>query len=162
MGLPFAAGSRILASDLNNATQQGAWTSYPVTWTSSGTAPAKGSGGTLIGYYSKIGRNVTVKIMFNSGTGTTFGTGYYSWSLPFAAATTGVPTNQIAHCGELVASSAGSAAFYVCAAFISQGTPSTVNGLVNTSGTFFGATNPITFTGNGVQFCITMTYESVS
>jgi len=61
-----------------------------------------------------------------------------------------------------VASSAGSAAFYVCAAFISQGTPSTVNGLVNTSGTFFGAMNPITFTGNGVQFCITMTYESVS
>jgi len=162
MALPFAAGSRVFASDLNAATQQGAWTPYTVTWTSSGTAPAKGSGGTLIGYYSKVGRNVTVKIMFNSGTGTTFGTGYYSWSLPFAAATTGVPTNQIAHCGELVASSAGSAAFYVCAAFISQGTPSTVNGLVNTSGTFFGATNPITFTGNGVQFCITMTYESVS
>lgn len=162
MALPFAAGSRVFASDLNTATQQGAWTSYAVTWTSSGTAPAKGSGGTLVGYYSKIGRQVTVKIEFNSGTGTTFGTGYYTWSLPFAAATTGVPTNQVAHTGTLVASQGGSTAFYVCAAFISQGTPSNVNGLVNTSGTFFGATNPVTWTGNGVQFCITMTYESTS
>lgn len=161
MALPFAAGSRVLASDLNTATQQGAWTSYPVTWTSSGTAPAKGNG-TLVGYYSKIGRQVTVKIEFNSGSTTTFGTGYYTWSLPFAAATTGVPTNQVAHTGTLVASASGSAAFYVCAAFISQGTPSNANGLVNTSGTFFGATNPTTFSGTGVQFCITMTYESTS
>jgi len=161
MALPFAAGSRVFASDLNTATQQGAWTSYTVTWTSSGTAPAKGNG-TMVGYYSKIGRQVTVKIEFNSGSTTTFGTGYYSFSLPFAAATTGVPTNQVAHCGTWVASSAGSAAFYVCAAFISQGTPSNVNGLVNTSGNFFGATNPVTFTGTGVQFCITITYESTS
>lgn len=161
MGLPFTAGQRLLAVDLNTATQQSAWTAYTPAWTSSGTAPVL-SNGTVVGYYAKVGRLVTVKIEQNSGSSTTFGTGFYSWSLPVAAAVTGVPTNQIAHAGTLVASSSGSAAFYVCASFISQGSPSVVNGLVNTSGTFFGATNPATWSGSGVQVCITITYESVS
>jgi len=161
LGIPFAAGQRILASDLNLATQQAAWTSYTPAWTSNGTAPALGNG-TIIGYYAKVGRLVTAKIEMNSGSTTTFGTGYYSWSLPFTAAVTSVPTNQFAHSGSIALSTSGSAVFYTSTAFISQGSPAVVNGLVNGSGNFLGATNPATFSGSGVQFCITITYESTS
>jgi hypothetical protein len=161
MGLPFTAGQRVLASDLNTATQQSAWTSYTPAWTSSGTAPALGNG-TIVGYYAKVGRLVTVKIEMNSGSTTTFGSGYYSWSLPYAAAVTGVPTNQFAHAGSMALSTSGSATFYTATAFISQGLPSVVIGLVNGSASFLGATNPATFSGSGVQFCITITYESTT
>jgi len=161
MGLPFTSGQRLLAADLNSATQQGAWTSYTPAWTSSGTAPALVNG-TIVGYYAKVGRLVVAKIEMNSGSSTTFGTGYYSWSLPFTAAVNGVPTNQFAHTGTIGLSTSGSAVFYTATAFISQGSPSVVNGLVNGSGNFLGATNPATFSGAGVQFCITIAYESTS
>jgi len=161
MGVPFTAGQRVLASDLNAATQQGAWTSYTPVWSSSGTAVSLGNG-TIVGYYAKVGRLATAKIEMNSGSTTTFGTGYYSWTLPLSAAVTGVPTNQFAHSGSIALSSSGSATFYTATAFISQGTPANVNGIVNGSATFLGATNPTTFSGAGVQFCITITYESTS
>lgn len=63
----------------------GAWTDYAVAWTSSGTQPAIGNG-VLIGSYSKIGRTVNLKIRIKMGSTTTYGTGYYSFSLPVTAA----------------------------------------------------------------------------
>jgi len=161
MGVPFFAGQRVLASDLNTATQQAAWSSYAPLWTSNGTAPVLGNG-TMIGYYAKVGRLVTAKIELNSGSTTTFGTGYYSWTLPIVAAVTGVPTNQIAHCGSMGISTSGSGTFYTATSFISQGTPGNVNALINGSANFMGAANPAAFSGAGVQFQITITYESVS
>lgn len=138
------------------------WTTYTPTWTASGTAPVLGTGGTLIGSYMKIGRLVVARIEMNTGAATTFGSGYYSWSLPFTASVAGVPTNQFAHSGSFVVSTAGSAAFYTCASFISQATPGVANGLVNTSGNFIGASNPVAFSGAGCQFQITISYESTS
>jgi hypothetical protein len=161
MGIPFTAGQRVLASDLNTATQQGAWTSYVPVWSSSGTAPSLNNG-TIVGYYAKVGRLVTVKIEMNSGSSTTFGTGFYSWTLPVAAAVTGVPTGQFAHSGSIALSSSGSGTFYTATAFIGQGNPGNVNGIVNAAANFLGATTPVAFSGAGVQFCITITYESVS
>jgi len=136
--------------------------SYTVTWSSSGTAPALGAGGTLVGSYVKVGRLVVAKIELNSSAATSFGSGYYSWNLPFTAAVTGIPANQFAHSGSFIVSTAGSAAFYTCASFISQATPGFVNGLVNGSGNFLGATNPATFAGAGVQFQITISYFATS
>lgn len=161
MGVPFTAGQRVLASDLNLATQQGAWTAYSPSWSSSGTAPAIGNG-TMVGSYAKVGRLVTARIMLNSGSTTTFGTGYYSWTLPLTAAVTGIPSGQFAHCGSMVISTSGSATFYTAEAFIAQSTPTVTNAVVNNNGQFVGAAVPAAFSGSGVQFQITITYESTS
>jgi hypothetical protein len=70
----------------------GAWTTYTSAWTSSGTAPAIGNG-TISARYSITGNTVNVAITLAAGGSTTFGTGTYSFSLPFAAATgTGIST----------------------------------------------------------------------
>lgn len=63
------------------------WTTYTPSWVSSGTAPALGNG-VLTGRYMKIGRTVHAAIRMSCGSTTTYGTGNYSWSLPFTAANT--------------------------------------------------------------------------
>lgn len=161
MGLPFTAGQRLTAADLNAATQQSAWTSYSSSWTSSGTAPAIGNG-SIVGYYSKIGRLVTVRAAVYCGTSTTFGSGYYGLSLPFAAQVTNVPSGLFAIAGSWVLSNAGTT-FYDVNAMIVQSSPSTVNGIVNGSGSFFGAANPAAWTAAAsTYFVATITYESTS
>lgn len=70
----------------------GAWTTYTSAWTSSGTAPAIGNG-TISARYAITGKTANVDITLAAGSTTTFGTGSYSFSLPFAAATgTGIST----------------------------------------------------------------------
>jgi hypothetical protein len=60
------------------------WTTYTPTWSSSGTAPSLGNG-TLSGKYLQIGKLVYVQIFFQSGSTTTYGTGDWRLSLPFAS-----------------------------------------------------------------------------
>jgi len=158
LGLPFAAGQRILASDLNLATQQAAWTSYTPTWTSSATQPAIANG-TIVGYYAKVGRLVTAKILVQTGSLSTYGTGFYSFSLPFAAATTSIPNGAFAHSGAISVQNNGGT-FYAANAIILQSSPSVTNGILNANGNFLGATVPVTFTGANTQFQCTVTYES--
>lgn len=62
-----------------------AWTSYTPTWASSGTAPNLGNG-TIVGRHMKIGRTVIATINQTNGGTTTYGTGNYSWTIPFQAA----------------------------------------------------------------------------
>ena len=148
---------------LAQATQwQAAWTSYNVSWTSSGTAPVVGSGGTLFGSYLKIGRLVTAKIALTAGSATTFGTGAYNFTLPFTAAVTGVGSGGFAHVGAWGMYNAGNVTFYGGTAIITQGSPAQVSGLVNGSATFMGATNPVSLSGSGSQLTCTITYESAS
>lgn len=161
MTLPFTAGQRVLASDLNTATQQAAWTSYTPTWSSTGTAVALGNG-TIVGYYSKVGRLVTVKISLDTGSTTTYGTGNYTFTLPLAASVTGIPAGGFAHSGVWSMYNAGNATFYTAVAVIQQGSPSSFVGLVSGSASFFGATTPATFSGSGSHFQATLTYESTS
>ena len=67
----------------------GAWTPYSPSWTASTTNPNLGNG-TLIGRYSKIGRQVTFHINLTCGSTTTFGSGNYNFTLPpFTAAANG-------------------------------------------------------------------------
>lgn len=66
------------------AALSGAFTTYTPTWTTSGTAPAVGNG-TLTGRYWNFGKLVVVRIYLLAGSTTTFGTGVWSFALPFAA-----------------------------------------------------------------------------
>jgi len=66
---------------------------FTPTWTSDGTAPSIGNG-VLSGKYTKIGNRVDCVMTFKAGSTTTFGTGNYSFALPFtAAASTGSLTS---------------------------------------------------------------------
>ena len=66
----------------------GAWTTYTPAWTSSSTAPAIGNG-TLTGRHMKLGRIVICHINLTTGSTTTYGSGNYSFSLPFTSANAG-------------------------------------------------------------------------
>ena len=57
---------------------------YTPTWTTSGTAPILGNG-TLTGRYTLSGRICTAQVEFDAGSTTTFGSGQFQFSLPFAA-----------------------------------------------------------------------------
>lgn len=58
-----------------------AWTSYTPTWTTQVSSPAVGNG-TLVGRYKIIGKTMHLAIKLTCGTTTTFGTGYWKFSLP--------------------------------------------------------------------------------
>lgn len=77
----------------------GAWTTYTSAWTSTGTAPAIGNG-TISARYSITGNTVNVAITLVAGGSTTFGTGTYSFSLPFAVAS-GIGVTAIGTCQVL-------------------------------------------------------------
>lgn len=59
----------------------GARTSYNPAWTGSGSNPSIGNG-TITGEYARRGSFVSVKIKVAPGSTTTYGTGFYSLSLP--------------------------------------------------------------------------------
>jgi hypothetical protein len=134
----------------------GAWVDYTPTWTSSGSSPSLGNG-TLVGKYSKIGRQVTIHINLIPGSTTTYGSGNYSWALPFTAANTGCSYILNAHLlgtdrwmGQMVISPAA----VTTSAFFNL---STTNSRID----FMTPTRPETF-ANGSQLRITGTYESAS
>lgn len=62
------------------------WLTYVPIWTSTGTQPAIGDG-TNVGRYRVRYQEVLVRGRTTAGATTTFGTGTYSWPLPFTAAT---------------------------------------------------------------------------
>jgi hypothetical protein len=77
-----ATGAFTGASNLNT----GIWSFYTPTWTGSVSNPAIGNG-MLAGRYTVIGKLVHVNIVMDAGTTTTFGSGIWSFGLPFAAIT---------------------------------------------------------------------------
>jgi hypothetical protein len=136
-----------------------AWTAYTPTWSAS-TTPTIGSG-SIVGYYSKIGRTVTARIGIYAAANTTFGSGPYTFSLPFTAAVTGAATADPAHTGAWALSN--NATFYTGTAAILQSAPTTVMGFINSFGSFFGNATPVTWTAStGTWFACTITYESTT
>jgi hypothetical protein len=73
--------------DLVDAGAAIAATTYSPTWVATGTQPAIGNG-TLTGQYAKAGRQCSVRITLTPGSTTTFGTGVWSFTVPFSAAST--------------------------------------------------------------------------
>ena len=61
-----------------------AWTAYSPTWTGSSSNPFLGNG-TLVGRYKEIGKTVFIYIKLTAGSSTTFGTGYWKFTLPVTA-----------------------------------------------------------------------------
>jgi len=140
--------------------QPGAWQTYSPVWGSSGTAPSLGNG-TLQGRYHKLGRKVVAQINWVAGSTTAFGTGNYTWTLPFASANTFECSS-----GSLIGT---------CANNIVIGVTDIVNPntkgfawAINTnatananSNTQVGATNPHTFV-NGDSLRMLFVYESAA
>jgi hypothetical protein len=124
--------------------EEGTWTPA---WTASGTAPALGNG-TLTGKYTKIGRQVTAVLVFAAGSTTTFGTGSWSFSLPFA------PGNAAEVCGTVKALDAGNT-YYAGAAFVFSG--STLSFVGNSAGSTYGNGAPFAW-GVGDSFVASVTY----
>lgn len=98
----FVVGEVVSAAILNQEIRDqfnsmfAVWTSFTPTWTSNGTAPALGNG-TLTGRSMKFGRTVVCHINLTTGSTTTYGTGDYSWSIPFTSANAGASLVGSAH-----------------------------------------------------------------
>jgi len=60
------------------------WAAYTPAWASFGTQPAL-SNGTLTGRYVRLGDTVYGQVFFSAGSSTTFGTSWWTFSLPTAA-----------------------------------------------------------------------------
>lgn len=87
----FNAGDDLTAAALNAI--GGNWTDYTVAWGSGGTPPAIGNG-SKVGRYCLVGKLVMARINLVMGSTTTYGTaGFWTFSLPFTAATVGVTGN---------------------------------------------------------------------
>jgi hypothetical protein len=69
----------------------GGWTAYTPVWTASNGTPVLGNG-TLTGRYRRRGRHVELRIFLSWGSTTNGATGFYTFSLPFPAAASGVET----------------------------------------------------------------------
>lgn len=65
------------------------WSDYTPSWTAPTTAPALANG-ELLGRYIKIGRLVHLNIHLTAGSSTTFGSGAWSFSVPFTSSPHGM------------------------------------------------------------------------
>ncbi|MFD0074249.1 hypothetical protein ACFVIY_17630 [Streptomyces sp. NPDC127166] len=104
-----------------------AWTAYTPVWTAT-TNPSLGNG-TLVGKYRKIGRLVNFQIDLTMGTTTTYGSGAWSLTLPFAAAASSGSRIGVAQAlggsrfgGQIVISpsAAGTSPFFPASASVSN------------------------------------------
>lgn len=120
---------------------------YTPAWTSSGTAPAIGNG-TITGNYSRVGNSVTATIKLTAGSTTTFGTGNYSFALPFPCA------KQAAGHSFILDSGTG----YFSAVMMANDNDSTVEGYIAGTANLLSATQPMTWAPND-SITITMTYQ---
>ncbi|MGM9380349.1 hypothetical protein [Streptomyces antibioticus] len=134
----------------------GAWTTYTPTWTAVTTNPTLGNG-TISGKYVKIGRLVVCKIGLVPGSSTAFGSGAYSWSLPFAAASSSIDdlgtarlTAASTYIGQCIIATGGTT---VSATFPTAANASIAANMSNST--------PATF-ANGNSLRLTVAYESAS
>jgi len=134
----------------------GTWTSYTPSWTATTTNPVLGNG-SLAGRYSRVGAMVEFAIKVTAGSTTTFGSGPWSFSLPFAAA------SVIDMIGNVMVgdSSAGTSGYSSGAAYIADG-GNTVSPYAGGKAdmAIVSSLHPQTW-GNGDRLWITGRYEAV-
>lgn len=114
------------------------WQTFATVWTGSVTNPSLGNG-TLSMKYMKIGKGLFVRIHLFTGSTTTYGSGYWNFSMPYSTAVNNVPL------GSAVADIGGT---------YSYGTSFVVGSLANaifgSAGNLAGATSPGTWVANSV------------
>ena len=90
------------------------WQSYTVSWTADTTNPSIGNG-TLTGRYAQIGKTIMGNIFIKMGSTTTFGSGYWRFSLPKNSA-----SSNMQYMGHFAILDSGTC-FYVGAILINNG-----------------------------------------
>jgi hypothetical protein len=122
--------------------------SYIPTWTTSGTQPVLGNG-TLTGRYVLSGRICTVHVELIAGLTTTFGTGQFQFSLPFAAFSGGLRPNGIGRISDT------GTAFFVGLVEVGPGSSNAVL-YSNNSPNLVQHNSPFTWaSGDALRFSIT-------
>ena len=121
--------------------------SAAVTWTASGTNPAIGNG-TLVNNYTVIDGVIENNITLTAGSTTTFGSGQWSFSLPYASPVDAVGSAWINDAGT---------AFFVGTALVFAGA-SVVNVFTPNSGAGIGAAIPMTW-ASGDRLVIKLSYS---
>ncbi|WP_052685172.1 hypothetical protein [Lentzea aerocolonigenes] len=151
----FYAGEKLTASTLNAAVGA-AWTTYTPTWTGDSSNPSIGNG-TLTGAWTKIGITVMVRVSMLPGSTTTFGSGFWSFALPEAAATVpGLGANSL-WVGLVYVFDSGTANRVGVCHVKSGGTAMTMTD--NGGGDTFRSTVPQTW-ANGDYLVAQISYES--
>jgi hypothetical protein len=135
--------------------QGGTWTAYTPAWTASTTNPVLGNG-SLTGRYARSGAMVDYAIKITAGSTTTFGSGPWSLSLPFAAASVIDMIGQV-----MIGDASGTSLYSMGAAYIADGA-STVSMYAGGKGdgALVSATHPQTW-ANGDRLWVTGRYEAV-
>ena len=130
-------------------------TAYTPAWTSTGTAPVL-SNGTLTGRYKLVGKMCDATIKLTAGTTTTYGTGNWMFSLPFACSSTGEWIAR-AFAGD---ASVGAAGYSQGTAYVAASGTTVAPYFGNTGGAASAtATVPQTW-ANGDRLWITVRYET--
>ena len=147
----------IVAADLASSVGSfGAWTAYTPTWGSGGTAPAIGNG-TITGAYQKIGRTTRFRVLLTAGSTTTFGTSYYSFTVPVTAASGA--TGSYTPVGQSVALDFSSTLIYEASTILTNTTQVILR--YQGAGGLVGATAPVTFAASDI-IAINGTYEAAA
>lgn len=164
-GLPYPSGGDALG-DLDTLIQAlaqavddkvlAAWDSFTPTWTASGTAPAVGAGGSILGAYRLRGKSVDFRVKVTMGT-LTVGTGNYNLSLPVAAKAAVV--DCCIGAATLFDTSAGAAAGRYGASVYAQSASSARIALGGSGGGIWTATAPFV-PASGDIISISGTYEA--
>jgi hypothetical protein len=137
-----------------NARVPEVWTAYTPLWTGSTTNPVIGNG-TLAGRYALIGKTVHFIVFTLTGSTTTYGSGYWIWTLPLAVSAVPASGRWGTHftVGILNASGTGSAPA------MTYGLTATTVYAVSSVAGLVGPTIPITFNA-GCSLAIRGTYET--
>jgi hypothetical protein len=117
-----------------------------VTWTAGVTNPVLNNG-TLTGAYDLVGGLCTYSVSFTAGSTTTFGTGDWSFSAPFAATAASVGSVWVLDSGT---------AYYIGTCVIGNGN-STIQCYANAAASGYRSTVPMTW-ATGDQLQLTITY----
>lgn len=131
------------------------WATYSPTWAGSSSNPAIGNG-TLYGAYVQIGKTVIVYVSIQPGSTTTFGSGFWTISLPVTAASSGKAA--AGHGSFQCSTHSGGANFNTANAY-----PYSTSAMVWEVGSGMranvDATHPFTW-ANGDSFYGTFTYQA--
>jgi hypothetical protein len=135
----------------------GAWTPYAPAWTASTTNPTLGNG-TLTGRYSLVGKTCSGQIKLTTGGTTSFGSGDWYFSLPFAA----YETTDVHNIGYASGNRSAGAAQPSTFAYLRSPTTCGISPQIGDGGTGWSASIPISWSNTVTnRIYIDFRYETV-